>query len=90
MVLKGHQTLVGRAEGKIGVNSSGNPYLAQGGTGDILAGFIGGLLAQKNLNSDPFRTLTYAVWEHGRAADILQRTHPNWIPEELTQILGNR
>jgi hydroxyethylthiazole kinase-like uncharacterized protein yjeF len=90
VVLKGHQTLVGRAEGKIGVNSSGNPYLAQGGTGDILAGFIGGLLAQKNLNSDPFRTLTYAVWEHGRAADNLQRTHGNWIPEELTQILGNR
>ena len=40
VVLKGHQTLVGRSEGEIFANSSGNPHLAQGGSGDALAGFI--------------------------------------------------
>ncbi len=39
VVLKGHQTLIGRSEGEIFVNPSGNPHLAQGGSGDALAGF---------------------------------------------------
>jgi len=46
VVLKGHQTLVGRSVDAIHVNSSGNPQLAQGGSGDVLAGYLAGLLAQ--------------------------------------------
>ena len=38
--------ITGAHTGKIGVNCSGNPMLAQGGSGDLLAGFLGGLLAQ--------------------------------------------
>jgi NAD(P)H-hydrate epimerase len=45
VVLKGHQTLVGRNEGEIFVNPTGNPYLAQGGSGDVLGGYLAGLLA---------------------------------------------
>ncbi len=46
VVLKGHQTLIGRGEGEIFVNPSGNPYMGQGGSGDVLGGYIAGLLAR--------------------------------------------
>jgi ADP-dependent NAD(P)H-hydrate dehydratase / NAD(P)H-hydrate epimerase len=90
VVLKGHQTLTGRGTGEVFVNSSGNPHLAQGGSGDVLAGFIAGLLTQLPLRADPLETLRYAVWHHGAAADQLQATRPNWVVEDLVQELGNR
>jgi hydroxyethylthiazole kinase-like uncharacterized protein yjeF len=83
VVLKGHQTLIGRSSGEIFVNSTGNPYLAQGGSGDVLAGFIAGLLAQPALHKDVGKTLRYAVWQHGNAADALQATGNNWVVEDL-------
>ena len=52
VVLKGHQTLIGHCDGEVFVNSSGNPHLAQGGSGDLLAGFMAGLLAQPALQAD--------------------------------------
>jgi hydroxyethylthiazole kinase-like uncharacterized protein yjeF len=88
VVLKGHQTLVGRATGDLGVNSSGNPHLAQGGSGDVLSGFIGGLLAQPRFQWDPLHTLRYAVWAHGAAADRLQARRRNWVVEDLVEELG--
>ncbi len=88
VVLKGHQTLVGRSEGAISVNSSGNPHLAQGGSGDALSGFLGGLLCQPELQEDVFKTIRYAVWQHGAAADKLQKTRPNWVVEDLVDELG--
>lgn len=89
VVLKGHRTLIGRSEGPVRVNGSGNPGLAQGGSGDILAGYLTGLLAQPTLQEDPLRTITAAVWQHGAAADRLAAARPNWIPEELLEELGN-
>ncbi len=89
VVLKGHQTLVGRSTGEIFVNSSGNPHLAQGGSGDLLAGYLAGLLAQPRLQADPARTLRYAVWQHGAAADALQARRANWIIEDLASELGD-
>jgi NAD(P)H-hydrate repair Nnr-like enzyme with NAD(P)H-hydrate dehydratase domain len=53
VVLKGQQTLVGRAAGEVFVNSSGNPHLAQGGSGDLLGGYMAGLLAQPDWRRDP-------------------------------------
>ncbi len=88
VVLKGHQTLVGRSTGEIFVNSSGNPHLAQGGSGDVLAGFIAGLLAQPALQADVGKTLRYAVWQHGAAADALQAARTNWVVEDLVAELG--
>jgi len=88
VVLKGHQTLIGRSGGELAVNATGNPYLAQGGSGDLLAGFIGGLLAQPELQRDAVKTLRYAAWQHGAAADRLLETKPNWTVEELADILG--
>ncbi len=89
VVLKGHQTLIGRSEGKVFVNSSGNPHLAQGGSGDLLSGFIAGLLAQPALLADVATTLRYAVWQHGAAADKLQATRANWTVEDLAAEIGN-
>jgi NAD(P)H-hydrate epimerase len=88
VVLKGHQTLIGRSDGEIFVNPSGNPHLAQGGSGDVLAGFIAGLLAQPARQSDAGKTILYAVWQHGASADALQVQRPNWIIEELAGTIG--
>ena len=88
VVLKGHQTLIGQSVGPIYVSSSGNPHLAQGGSGDLLSGFITGLLAQPALRADIALALRYAVWQHGAAADKLQKTRANWIIEDLANEIG--
>jgi hydroxyethylthiazole kinase-like uncharacterized protein yjeF len=89
VVLKGHQTLIGSSEGEIFVNPSGNPFLGQGGSGDVLGGYIAGLLAQPPLQSDVGRTLRYAVWQHGTTADELQNKEKIWVTEDLLAELGN-
>jgi len=89
VVLKGHQTLIGREAGTVFVNGSGNAQLAQGGSGDLLAGFITGLLAQPTLAADVEKTLRYAVWQHGAAADKLSLTRANWTVEDLAAEIGN-
>lgn len=88
VVLKGQHTLIGRAEGELFVNSSGNSGLAQGGSGDLLAGYIAGWLAQPLLQNDPLLALRHAVFGHGAAADRLSRRRQNWIVEELAEELG--
>lgn len=88
VVLKGHQTLVGSATGKVFVNNSGNPFLAQGGSGDLLSGYLTGLLAQADWRRDPLRAVRYGVWQHGATADKLSRARQNWTVEELAGHLG--
>jgi len=88
VVLKGHQTLVGRNEGEVFFNSSGNSFLAQGGSGDVLAGYLAGLLAQPRWQPDALRTIRYAVWEHGSCADRLCREKSNWTIDDLASVLG--
>jgi NAD(P)H-hydrate epimerase len=58
--------------------------LARGGSGDILAGLIGGLLAQKP--DDPLLAACRGVVWHGLAADLLARTHGQ-VAVETTQLL---
>jgi ADP-dependent NAD(P)H-hydrate dehydratase / NAD(P)H-hydrate epimerase len=88
VVLKGHQTLVGRATGEVFVNGSGNAHLAQGGSGDLLGGYLAGLLAQPDWRRDPLLAMRYAVWQHGAAADHLAETQANWTIEDLVPWLG--
>ena len=90
VVLKGRHTLIGKNTGAGFVNSSGNDGLAQGGSGDLLAGYITGWLAQPMLQRDPLATLRHAVFEHGAAADRLGARRENWIVEELAEELGWR
>lgn len=89
VVLKGNQTLVGTKDGEIFVNSSGNPFLGQGGSGDVLSGYIAGLLAQPVLQADFCKTLRFAVWQHGATADALQEKEKIWVIEDLASELGN-
>jgi ADP-dependent NAD(P)H-hydrate dehydratase / NAD(P)H-hydrate epimerase len=88
VVLKGHQTLIGRKDDKVFVNGSGNPHLAQGGSGDLLSGYLAGLLAQPALQGNPALSLRYGVWQHGATADRLQHKQPNWLVEDLAAHLG--
>jgi NAD(P)H-hydrate epimerase len=66
VVLKGQRTVVADPEGTVAVNPTGNPGMATGGTGDVLAGLLGALLARH----DPWVASTAAVFVHGRAADL--------------------
>ncbi len=90
VVLKGRHTLIGKNTGAGFVNSSGHDGLAQGGSGDLLAGYLTGWLAQPMLQRDPLATLRHAVLEHGAAADRLGARRENWIVEELAEELGRR
>jgi ADP-dependent NAD(P)H-hydrate dehydratase / NAD(P)H-hydrate epimerase len=89
VVLKGFQTMIGQEFGDCFINSSGNPLLAQGGSGDVLAGFIGGLLAQPQLQTDPLTAIRYAVWQHGATADWLSSRQRHWTVDDLIAKIGN-
>jgi hydroxyethylthiazole kinase-like uncharacterized protein yjeF len=88
VVLKGFQTLVGRREGPVFVNGSGDSALAQGGTGDVLAGYLAGLLARPLEAPDVGTAVRYAVWRHGAAADELGRGGRLWTADELASAPG--
>ncbi|MSU64147.1 MAG: NAD(P)H-hydrate dehydratase [Pedosphaera sp.] len=89
VVLKGYQTCIGKSSGELFVNSSGNPFLAQGGAGDVLAGYLGGLLADPEARKEPLPSILYGVWQHGAAADNLSARRPNWGIAELVDEIGN-
>jgi hydroxyethylthiazole kinase-like uncharacterized protein yjeF len=68
VVLKGHRTLIAQPDGTVWVNTTGNPGMATGGTGDILTGMVAGLMAQ-----NPERiaeAVMAAVHLHGLAGDV--------------------
>jgi NAD(P)H-hydrate epimerase len=68
LVLKGWRTLIADPEGNVWVNTTGNPGLAKGGSGDVLTGMIAGLIAQfPDRIVDAVRA---AVYLHGLAADF--------------------
>ncbi len=71
LVLKGWRTLIAHPDGRISINTTGNPGMAKGGSGDLLTGFIAGLLAQ--YSSDPALAIEAAVYLHGLAADMAVR-----------------
>jgi ADP-dependent NAD(P)H-hydrate dehydratase / NAD(P)H-hydrate epimerase len=66
VVLKGQGTVIA-GPGGLYVNTTGNPGMATGGTGDVLAGLTGGLLAQ---GADPVGAAALGVWLHGLAGDF--------------------
>jgi ADP-dependent NAD(P)H-hydrate dehydratase / NAD(P)H-hydrate epimerase len=68
LVLKGWRTLVAHPDGSIAVNTTGNPAMAKGGSGDILTGIVAAMLAQ--FPNDAKRAVETAVYLHGLAADF--------------------
>ena len=66
LVMKGHRTLVAYA-GKCYLNTTGNPGMAKGGSGDVLSGIIAAFIAQ---GLEPFLAACWAVYFHGMAGDM--------------------
>lgn len=67
LVLKGANTVIASPDGRGFFNTTGNPGMATGGSGDVLAGMIAGLLAQ---GEEPLKAACDAVWLHGNAGDL--------------------
>ncbi|HEV2619152.1 MAG TPA: NAD(P)H-hydrate dehydratase [Acidobacteriaceae bacterium] len=73
LVLKGWRTLIAHPDGRVAANTSGNPALAKGGSGDILTGIVAAMLAQYAASGDAesvARAVEAAVFLHGLAADL--------------------
>ena len=69
VILKGSATVVAAPNGSAFINSTGNPGMATGGTGDVLTGMLAGLTAQYG-TADWQRLLAFGVYLHGLAGDI--------------------
>jgi NAD(P)H-hydrate epimerase len=67
IILKGAHTSIALPDGKVFFNSSGNPMMATGGSGDVLTGIITGLLAQRY---SPKEASIVGVYLHGLAGDL--------------------
>ncbi len=72
LTLKGAATIIASPGGRIGISPFVNPGLAKGGTGDVLAGLMAGILAQMPQRSHEAASL--AVYLHGRAGEIARRS----------------
>jgi hydroxyethylthiazole kinase-like uncharacterized protein yjeF len=97
VLLKGNQTVVAAPDGRLVVNPTGVPQLATGGTGDVLTGLVGSLLAQ---GLDPFDAARLGAWVHGRAGALAARDLgpvsvaagdvAERLPAALGELLGQR
>jgi NAD(P)H-hydrate epimerase len=75
VVLKGHRTLVVQADGEAWVNTTGNPGMSTGGTGDILTGMVAAMIAQaSHAGRDVVLAVIAAVHLHGLAGDVMRES----------------
>lgn len=86
IVLKGPATLIGTKQGTIFVSPFANAALAKGGTGDVLSGFIGGLIAQ---GLSPEIAACVGVYIHGKTGEIIskEKTVFSLLPQDLIKYL---
>ncbi|GGA85164.1 NAD(P)H-hydrate dehydratase [Puia dinghuensis] len=87
IVLKGHYSLIAMPGGKSYFNSTGNPGMAKGGSGDVLTGILTALLGQ---SYSPGEAALLGVYLHGLAGDLAADTHSqeSMLPSDLTDHLG--
>ena len=88
LVLKGHHTLVAQ-QGRVRFNTTGNTALAKGGSGDVLAGFIAGFLAQ---GYSAWDSALCGVFLHGKAAEIgaKQFSESGLLPSQLPELAARQ
>lgn len=86
VVLKGAGTVVAGKNGEVFVNTTGNPGLSRGGSGDVLAGVIGSLSAT---GLSPVDASRVGAFVHGLAADVLleEKTEQSMLPRDITGTL---
>lgn len=81
VLLKGPDTVIAHPDGRAIVNTTGTPFLATAGAGDVLAGIIAGLIGQ---GMESFAAAAAAAWLHGRVAEI---QGAGLIAEDIPEIL---
>lgn len=88
VVLKGHRTVIAGPAGDDAINPTGNPGMATGGSGDVLAGIIGSLVAQ---GLSPYAAAVCGVYLHGAAGDAAAKKHSQagMLPTDLIEELGS-
>ena len=86
LVMKGYHTRIFTTSGAVLENPTGGPGLAKGGSGDVLTGLIGGLLAR---GYSPEDAAALSVWIHGYAGDVLtaSNTMEAYDSSELIRVL---
>ncbi len=83
VLLKGHHTLVADPSGRVRVTTTGVPWLASAGAGDVLSGLIGALLAA---GLDPFDAASVGSWMHGASATLASAGGPLTASDVADQI----
>ena len=86
IVLKGANTIIANPSGEVFINTTGNPGMATGGSGDVLSGIIVSLLAQ---GYAPFEAAKAAVFLHGEAADKVAKIRNQFsiLPSDIIEML---